>query len=569
MRTRIAVIALCAVLLGSPVLADEVKGSVQIGGHTVGTMDNINRAAEYRTANSGGDLVLDLNAALGDFFVALQSNAFDTQDQKHLFDLEVGRLLRSHTTFTRLPHRLEHDALANLQGVVGEVKVTGSTDMDPGGVYKIKVDTLTNRTDFQIPGAGWLLLTADYREQWREGHKQSLSLSHCSTCHVQSQAREVDEHIQEVGVGGRLTFGSWSLSGRAATRDFRERGTTPERYYELAEHPAQRKPLFNDRIQYSNAVLPYDQVPNTEKDSTTVKLANADLAGFSVAVSAYASDVTNLQTNNSVDYESLSFLAARSFGKNVRLSLTARQYEIDSTDYFVDTVEPVAVAGVYPGKTYREQYGLDPDFLRTSAVDRDVTEVQARLGLRLGKGGTLTAAVEGRSIDRVNYEVAPGETETSEQKVRLSWSMRPAKGFNLRLEGTYADIDNPFMSLDAACLEGPLQTASKPSPMAPGSVQYYQIHDARIGDLGASPSEYTELKALANLRLGASALASFSYRWWDGENNDLDLTDWSKTLDALTASITFTPSEKTDAFVGATWVKRELETHICIPLMDG
>jgi hypothetical protein len=572
MKARTLLIAFACALLAGPALAQEgMTGTVEIGGRAVQTEGNTQRAAEYTTTDDGAELRVDLRALFGEFYLALFTETFDTNDSKTVLDFELTRSVRSHTTYTALPHALEHDPLANLRGAVGEVKVTGSTDLDPTAQYGVDYDVFTNTTEFQFPNAGWLTVGVHYREQWREGHKQSLALSHCSTCHVQSKGKAVDEHTRDGGVSARATLGSWAINGAYIERDFRERGATPTRVYELAEHPAQRKPLFNDRIQYDakDGALPYDFAPTTEKRTVRGEITNSNLGGFSLSLSGAGTKVTNMSSGNEVEYEGFNLAAAHRVGKKGTFSLRARTYTIDSTDYYVDTVEPVAVAGVYPGKTYRQQYGYDPDFMRQSAVDRDVTEAQLRFAYKVAKGSSLTATYDVRNIDRETYDVAVGETGTLEQRVKLVYSLRPGKGLQLRAAATLADITHPFALVDGACNPDALQTVAKPSPMAPGSIQYWQIHDARAADLSASPEQYTEIKLTGSYQITPSALASLSYQWWDGKNDGGDLNDWAKSLNAITATVVVAPSETVEMHVGAAWRERELQQHICIPLQDG
>jgi len=572
MKARVLLIALaCTALLAAPASSQGMSGTVAIGGRGASDTGNLGRAAEYRTTENGAELAVDLTALYDQIYLAVFAETARSNDQRTSLDFELARTVRSHTTFTALPHNLEHDSLANLRGAVGEVKVTWSTDLDPAARYAIDYSVLENRTEFQFPDAGWLTVAVDYREQWREGHRQSLSISHCSTCHVQSRGRAVNEHTRDGGVSARATFGAWSVTGGYSERDYRERGATPTRLYELAEHPAQRKPLFNDRIQYDSrdGALPYDFVPTTEKRTVKGSVANPDLGGFALSFGGVSTKVRNTSSGNEVEYDGFNLALARRVGKQGTFSLRARTYSIDSSDFWVDATEPVAVAGLYPGKTYRERYGLDPDYLRQSAIDREVTEAQARFAYRLAKRSSLAATYDIRNIDRDSYAVAVGETGTLEQKLKLVYSLRPGKGLQLRAAATWADISHPFALLDGACITTALQTAPAASPMAPGSVQYYQLHEARVADLSASPSQYAELKVTGSYQLSPSSLASVSYQWWDGKNDGGDLNDWSKTLAAVIATVVLAPSEAVEVHAGASYRKRELEQHICIPLMDG
>ncbi len=570
-RPRFLPLAASAFLLALPLGAEEMRGTVEVAGRSSSTDGNTNLAAEYRDTDSGTELRAAIEGAFEELYLALAADLRSDSDQRVSLTVDASRLVRSHTTYTRLPHRLPHDPLDNLRGSISDVKVIWSTDLEPTAQYGIRFDELTNRNEFQLASLPWLTVTTDLREQWRQGHRQSLALSHCSTCHLQSQGREVNEHTREAGLAARAIFGGWSATARVARRDLRERAPDPTRTYELVEHPAQRTPLFRDRMQYDarNGALAYDVVPTTSKDVARVELANGNLGGFAVALAGVKTRLTNTATDNQVEYRGASLLLARRIGSKGNLAVRARTYSIGSTDYFVDTTEPAAAAGPYAGKTYRERYGLDPDFLRRSAIDRSVQEATARYTHRLRPGSTVTAQYDVRAIDRDTYQVAVGETTTLEQRLRLATTLRPAKGLTLRASASYADIRHPFAIVDGACNLEPLQTTPTSSPLVPGSVQYWQIHAGRVADLSASPSSWAELKLSGTYQLGSSSMAALSLRYWDGANSDQDLNQWSRTLMAATASWNWAPAETSEIHVAASYGTRELEQHLCIPLMDG
>ncbi len=571
MTTRTSTALLAAILLAVPAVAQEMRGTIGVAGRGASTDGNQNLAAEYRNTDSGMELRAAIEGVFDEFYLAVDADVRADDDQRISLAFDLDRLVSSHTTFTRLPHRLLHDPLHNLRGSISDVKVVWSTDLEPTATYQIRYDELANRTEFRFPSLSWLTVATDVREQWREGHRQSLAVSHCSTCHVESQGREVNEHTRHAGLSARAAFAGWTVTGRVGTRDLRERAPSPQRVYELVEHPAQRTPLFRDRIQYDarNGSLPFDVVPTTEKRVAHLDVANGNLAGFAVSLSGVRSNLANIGTGNEVDYRGASLLLARRLGRAGNLAVRARTYSINSTDTYVDAVEPTAVAGPYAGKTYRERYDFDPDFLRQSAIDRSVREASARYTHRLGRGATATAQVDVRAIDRDTYQVAPGETTTLERRVRLGASLRPIKGLALRASATYGAVTHPFAIVDGACNVEPLQTTPTASPLVPGSVQYWQIHQARSGDLSASPASWLELKVAGTYQLGASSMANLSVRYFDGDNTEQDLNQWSRTLTAATATWNWAPMEGSQIYAAATYGTRKLEQHVCIPLMDG
>lgn len=557
-------------LLANAVSA-QTTGTVTVGGRAVNDHGAAERAAEYLPTTSGPELLVALEAAFDKFYLAMFSDAREGHDQVHHLRVELNRLVRAHTSYTRLPHRLVHDPLLNLRGTVKPPVVTWSTDHDPTARYRVNYDLLDHRTDLQLPQAGWLTVSALYREQWREGHRQALTMSKCATCHVESRTRAVDERTRDAGLSARAELGSWNLEGSWVARDFKERGPAPTNLFELAEQPALRQPFFNDRIWFDsrNGRLPYDVVPSSEKSTAKVKLGNPNLGGFSISFSGVSTDLKNLDTGNRVDFDGLALAVGRRLSRKGTFAFRARSYTIDSTDYFVDVPEPKAVAGPYAGKSYFERYGFQPDFLRQSTIDREVVEASARLSYRLGKKSSLIGEYLFQNIDRDHYQVAPGKTDTLSQRLKLAYSARPARGVHLRLEGIAADIRRPYMTLNTACQAGPLQTTPAPSALAPGSVQYYEIYRSRIGDMAASPSSYVELRGSAGLALGSNANASLTVHWWDGDNTDQDLTNWSRTSTAVTAQVGWAVGASTQMYLAGSQGKREMESWVCVPLMDG
>ncbi|MCX7895553.1 MAG: GSU2204 family CXXCH-containing (seleno)protein [Thermoanaerobaculum sp.] len=571
MKTLMKLFACSLVLLFPVALTAQVTGTVQIGGHSAVEKDNPARAAEYSTTESGPDAAVSLQYQGQGFFLAVESSALATDRQDHALTFELGRMVRSHTTFSKLPHRLVHDTLPNLAGSISDVKIVYGEDLDPTAQYGIRYDQLTNHTQFQFPGAGWLTLSTHFREQWRQGHVQSLSVAHCYNCHVVSQTRALDHHTKDAGISAAATVANFTIKATASSRDAREREGPPLRLYNRAQHPALRTPLFDDRATYDsrNGPLPYNWYPTQEKETYKLTVTNPNLAGFSLLFSAASSQLTNTHTGNEVEYDGLSLSFARKLSQRARLALFLRSYSFESTPYFYDSPEPVAAAGPYAGKTYRQQYGFDPDYLRLSALDRDVLEGTLRLSYKLGKGTTLLGQYQIRQLDRVHMEVAPGETTTLENQLRVQLTSRPTKGLNLRAALAFADISHPFMHLNAACNPNPMQTVAVPSPVVPGSVQYYQMYAARVADLTASPSRFWEARASASYQTPTSFLANLSVRWWDGENQDLDLTDWAKSVAGITASVGWIPGEEWQAHLGATLGRMQTKAFFCIPVMDG
>jgi hypothetical protein len=550
--------------------AEQTTGEIELTGRGTEVDDNPARVAEYRSTQDNAELKLAIEAEVRDFFFNLDGHHRSGDEQQYDMNVDFYRVLRNHTTWTKLPHRLVHDRLLNLGGTISEVKVTDGTDLDPDGRYGIRYAVFRNQTELALPGAKWLVVSADYNQQWRKGNRQSKSVSHCSTCHVQARPRDVDETTRDIGVTARANFHNWTILGRFQNRKFSNDADPTLTQYTLAEHPSLRTPVFNDRISYDakDGVLEYGSVPAVEKKTGKVEVSNADLGGFNFSAAGVFSGIKNRNTGNTMDYKGGSFNLAKRIGARARVSVRARGYTVDNDDVFVDINEPVAVAGPYAGMTYREKWGFVPDFTRQSAANRNVTEFQGRFHYRLPHRSHFSATYKMRHLDREYYQVAPGETSTTEHKVRLAYSVRPSRRAQFRASAIFAGITDPFMSLNAAC-QDVMQPFSVPSPLAPTSTQYYLLHDSRLADMTSSPSRYTEIKLGGSFRFGGNAIASASYRWWDGDNDTLDLTDWSRSLHSLTATVNWMPLKRSELHGAVAYAKRDQQTRACIPIMDG
>ncbi len=150
--------------------------------------------------------------------------------------------------------------------------------------------------------------------------------------------------------------------------------------------------------------------------------------------------------------------------------------------------------------------------------------------------------------------------------IGVSWRARPKKGWKTQLAFEHGEADNPFMHVDGAF--STLTSGSSPNPFLPQAAQYYVSHEARIADVGASPSSWDELTARASHSAGNHTFSA-SYRMWDGDNNDGDLTDWSRTVQSATVAFWSAPAAEWNWHIAYTFNDTELDMPASIPLFDG
>jgi hypothetical protein len=327
--------------------------------------------------------------------------------------------------------------------------------------------------------------------------------------------------------------------------------------------------VFDNRLQFDDDINPTiaDLWPDIDKDVGRLDLHLNNLGGFVWNAGGVWSETENKYTGLKSEYTGYVINAARLLGKSWRLRWRGRVYSIDNDDYFIDTIERESVAGPHAGLTYEDVYGRNFDYLRQSALNRDVFESKLDLSFRVGRrAGNLRFLWDYETIDREHYQVAVGETETTSNILGVTYRYRPIKGLRLDAELKYAAIDNPFMLINGAC--STLVSPRYDNPWQPETPQYEDFHDARIADTTASPSEWGQLRLGASWVTGSSTLSG-TYRYWDGSNDDGDLTDWSRSNQTATITFWSMPEERWDWYVALAWQDSQLDSPACIPIFDG
>jgi hypothetical protein len=562
-----AVVFLAGAAAGAQTTSSETEGSAEIGAWDASTEGNPDVVSEYESEDGGLDLRLELRSDNEGGTVELDAQLRD-DDQVLSLGFDVGRSLRSETAYTALIHRLGFRSLDHFAAATNHGRLTRHTDMAPGQKFAIDYTLLEHRTEFQPKGMDNLTLAVGYRQQEREGMRQQTNVSHCDSCHVINQARPVDESTTDARLEAQIAWDGGQVTASLVNREFTDDSAAIFLLYDDALHPELRAPVFDNRLQYDSAEGPQrvGQQPNIDKEILEIDGSFDDVGGFAVNAGGAWSTTENRLTGNEASYSGAVVSAARLF-KNWNLALRSRSYSLENDDVFVDNIERLGIAGPQAGRTYREIYGYDPDFLRQSALDRQVFETNLDLSRRLGgKKGRVKLSWDYKTVDRDHLEVAPGDTKSVTNVLSASWRARPKKGWKTQLGFKHGETDNPFMHVDGTY--SPFTSGSSPNPFLPQAAQYYESHAARIADTTASPSSWDELTARASHSAGNHTLTA-SYRMWDGDNNDGDLTEWSRSVQSATIAFWSAPAEEWDWHVAYTFNETELDMPASIPLFDG
>lgn len=570
-------IVLATLLIASPFAAaaddsendNSFEGSIELGGMMTDLDGSPDMAAEYSTLEEGvvGKVKMTSYQDWGAFDLKFKYMAED-QFAGDL-DFDIKRMVRSHNTYTKFPHRLGHEPMAFLESTSTNGKVVRHTDMSPDQDYVMDYSVFFDRTEFQFPGFRPLTLAVEFREQRRNGHTQAFTTNHCDNCHVKSQSHRRDQKTADGTLEASIGWKRGSVRARFTDRSLREAHTSVNGTFDKNLHPEAQTPVFDNRMQYDSDVglVPVDLKPEIDKNTTRLDFRYATDNGFAITANGVWSETENRGSGNQAEYSGYVVTAAKRFGNHLRLRWRGKVYQTETDNVFIDTIERITPAGPQAGTTYYDTYGDNFDHTRYSVLNRDGLESKLEGSYRFGrKLGTLRGYWNFKEIDRDFFEVAPGERKTTSNVLGLSYRVRPAKGLRFDAELKAGEISDAFMIVDGTC--STLVSDRYANPWSPETPQYYDQHQTRIGDGTASASSWNEVAASVGWNFGQSSLTG-RVGYWDGDNRDGDLTDWSK--ERTTANITFwSPGGENWSWYAA-WAYQDmtLGSHVCVPVFDG
>ena len=147
------------------------------------------KVGEYEVLDPGIEQYFNLEAHTRGRYFDLAGETMDKDDQLYILDFDRERLFQTVTTYSRFKHYLDHDRLSNQDDY---------TDFDAGKSNSIIREEIKSENKFFIPFLPGLKLTADYRQLNKRGHRQATTVSKCSSCHVTSRNRRINQTTKDI-----------------------------------------------------------------------------------------------------------------------------------------------------------------------------------------------------------------------------------------------------------------------------------------------------------------------------------------------------------------------------------
>ncbi len=568
---------------------EDVNIEVKTGIHGAGVDAKTKvKVGEYDVLDVGAhpDVTFSLDGKIEGTYFSGGGTYYEDEDQAYHANVDMQRYVTEEFSYHRFWHWLDHDPLTNLaaatttNGTNRVVPLTTYTNYEPGREYGIMRSEMESKTTVRVPMELPFELKTffNYRKEMRKGEKQALTMSKCSSCHVVSHSKNVNEYIEDYNPGFianyRNGMGRFSVSYEYLDRKFGENSLSPENYYDEPMHPGSGAEDYDDRIQYQNAELGYNELPRSRKWSHIAKI-NGYFPSFSTGLftGGVYSGTENKEEDLRFNLKSIFSRLSNSMIPGLALNVHFRWLDLSNEAKDVDTNEPVSTAGANAGNTWADPAHAGTynersvDYTRESAMSRDEWEVGFDGSYLLMRGLTLRGSYLWRQISR-DFDYTQGDDDTEEHiaKVGINARFTPPvikKPISTRLTYKFESVAHPFANVNGAW-------RGQESIAGGGTftgTQYWELQEMRNVTLTNLPTRKDEIRFDTTVPiLDRLSLTGF-YRFIKEEN---DLAEgWKNWTHMPSVSIWYAPLDKLNFTASYLYRHGKTSSLLCVPVYDG
>jgi len=559
---------ICIIGIYSYTWADDIK--MEIGYHTTNYQDYSGKVGEYNTNHDLAGMDIHLLGDIQDdaLYFGIDSHYYGDSDYSYWIGGDYKRILNQEFSGKSFEHWLDHDLMEDLSAVCGAATVSHE-DLNIDKDYRIKYSEHKSDTVLNLPFLSGTQLNLSYRNQMREGYRQSSTISHCSGCHVTSQSREVNEETEDLRIGITKKLDWVTVAYDYFHREFNENGDTPMNKYDDPAHPAGKGDLFDDRLSYGDEALPYDLVPSIKKDIHTIK-ARVKLPKDTVLfTSCVHSDVKNENSDLKTGSDVVAAKITNNSLPGLIFTSKFKYLTIDNEDVEVDIDEHLSIAGMNNGYLYNDlnsplaYNSFDPDFIRQSAMSRDVITAGFDTRYQLFRETFLNLDYEWEQIDRDHYIVDKTKTDT----VEIGLTTKPYRKVKVKVGYKWQDIDNPFVNVDGVC-----ETGAFPDPTSNpwvDSMQYWERQAMRTADVSNQPTKVNEVTTNVRWSVLRNLSLTTNYQYTEEKNDQTNYSDWEQRSHMSTTSLWYTPIPELNFNLSYIYDKVKTKSFVCVPVYNG
>lgn len=555
-----------------------------VGGHYTEFDEYAKKVGEYNLGENEGwpEFRFDLLSRRGNSLFSLNGHFYDDKNIYGLARITAGTRFSGKFRYRSLIHQKGQDLLANmaarewLGGVdivtgdeIGAGKMLTHTVLDPGADYNIHRQEALSEINLLLSKKYDVEFVAAHRMILQEGTDQSLSNSHCFSCHVESRTRRVNNITHSVETGLQATpADNMTLGYMFGYRQFKSEAPDPFAPYDDAKHPvdinnAGTEAEFDSRLTYEDTTIAVNTMPETEKMSHKVRFkGNLGKGRFSSAVAFARTE--NQTTELKKDAYSGSINYAYPVGRKTRLLTKLSGIRLTADDPFIDL--PLYRAG-RPGPD-GVVANVDFDYTRYSVIDRFDLRFNAEIVHRLTPRWTVAVLGGYEMISRDDYPTIDDGLNTKRFIGQVKANYRKGLSYSSRVKYRFEKTSDPFVS-GRGLFE--YSGADSLNPLAPGFsfIFYFQREDIRYQSITTEPTDYHEFEWSSNWKPLNKVSLTLGARGYYDKNNDLDSLDVEHFSIVPNVNLNVMPTPTWVATAGYTFNHYKSRGPVTVALFDG
>jgi hypothetical protein len=480
-------------------------------------------------------------------------NLHAQQSDRVTFDVNYVSLIRN----------FGQDQLANLEtrewlGDRPGGKMVTNELLDEGVNYALDRQTVASRLRILLSKKGNVTLNVAHRSIFERGNDQAISISHCFSCHVESQELRVERetHTVRAGLAGRIN--KVDLEYVFNYRKFFSDVPDPETQYDPAIHPVTggSGAEFQTRVIYQNAVLPFHSLPETEKYAHYGKIRGKVWKGRLNGSLGY---VKTENQRTTVESEALSGDLAYAVPVSPKNRLVLKLYGLrrEADDVFIDL------------PTWREgrpdNNPVNFDWKRYSSLSRTEGRGDLEWITRLAQHTTLGILGGYKQIDRWNYPTPATTYQTKQFALQGRLRYRDPKWRGM-VKYRYENTQDPLRSDRGLLEKSGRYTLQRTSP---NWAFYYQREDLRFLNVTTLPTDAHEVHLKGSVKTSDNVTVNAAIRTVYDENKDLDTLDVHHYMVQPNVNLVLSSRNGVTLTTGYTYDYSKRRGPFAIPLFDG
>ncbi|NIP42158.1 MAG: hypothetical protein GWO41_02160 [candidate division Zixibacteria bacterium] len=580
----ISVLFLLPSFIPQPVLADdagsETRFSLWLGGHYNSWEDYGEKLGEFRHIydNAYPEARFNLFNKGSNYFLNLDGHYYDNKNISGDFTAKFKNRLKVDVSYLLFRRQLQADLLNNINaremlenGSPGGKMLTHE-DLNPGFDFNYDRHRIESKVEFLIDEKNNIRVTAAHRFWNDSGHEQRVASTHCFSCHLTSQAVEVDRTVNQFNLGIEGKPGPVGVSYNFIYSKFSSNAAAPSIFYDEAKHPVNGGSAeeFDSRVIYAGEEITYATYPETEKIGNKVRFSS-DIGRHRLSGSAFyhrsENDLSDLESQ--IIAGEYSNLVSDTYGGSLNFSaLLNRTMRLLARTSISRTKADDIMIELPLWREGRPGGGQDFSFMRYSSLDRLRGEANVEMIMRLNPQTTLSVLGGYEGIRRDDYPYKDADDATNrligQAKVRYRDGLKYSLGFKYRLEMT----SNPFTNY-----RGLFEAAGREEGLSPleGNtfIFYFQREDLKYQDVTTLPTIKHDLELTGNLNLTNKVGLNANVKLRLDKNNDLDSLEVEHTFFQPSLGFNIMPTEQWVFSGGMRYQILKSRGPVTVAMFDG